>query len=187
MSVLAPMGTKALHLDGDEQLYEIVDGHRLEIPHMGALASIMASRLVFELQSFAKIHNLGQAVTETLFRLPLPKERNRRPDVAFVSFQRWPKGRREGLDENAWNVVPEVAVEVVSPSDDAEELLNKVGEYIQAGVLLVWLIYPKQSLVHAYESLTNVRGFTRSDTLDGGTVLPGFKLPLGDLFLEVSS
>src|ERR1700730_5091029 len=104
MSVLAPAGTKALRLDGDEQLYEIVDGQRLEVPHMGALASIMASRLVTELQNFGTIHDLGQATMETLFRLPLPKERNRRPDVAFVSFQRWPKGRREGLDENAWNV-----------------------------------------------------------------------------------
>jgi Uma2 family endonuclease len=117
----------------------------------------------------------------------LPKERNRRPDVAFVSFQRWPKGQREGLDENAWNVAPELAVEVVSPTGDAEELLDKVGEYFRAGVLLVWLIYLKQALVHVYESQTNVRGFTRPDTLDGGTVLPGFKLPLGDLFLEVSS
>jgi Uma2 family endonuclease len=179
MSALAPVATKALPMDGDEPLFEIVDGHRLEIPHMGALASIMASRLVIELQNYAKIHDLGQAVMETLFRLPLPNERNRRPDVAFVSFQRWPKGRREGLDENTWNVVPELAVEVVSPTNDAEELLDKVGEYFEAGVRLVWLIYPKQSLVHVYESLTNVRGFSRSETLDGGNVLPGFQLPPG--------
>jgi Uma2 family endonuclease len=183
MSVLAPSATSGSLLNGDEPLFEIIDGQRLEIPHMGALASIMASRLVTELQNYGTIHDLGQAAMETLFRLPLPKERNRRPDVAFVSFQRWPKGRREGLDENAWNVVPELAVEVVSPTDDAEELLDKVGEYFRAGVLLVWLIYPKQALVHVYESLTNVRGFTRSDTLDGGTVLPGFQLPLADLFL----
>jgi hypothetical protein len=70
MSALAPVGTKALRIDGDEALFEIIDGQRLDIPHMGVLASIMASRLVVELQNFAKIHDLGQAVMETLFRLP---------------------------------------------------------------------------------------------------------------------
>src|SRR5207249_957331 len=108
--------------------------------------------------------------------------RNRRPDVAFVTYERWPMNRPIPLTDNAWDVVPDLAVEVSSRHDLAEELVQKLTEYFQAGVRLVWVIYPKQRLVYVYESPTQVRGLTQSDELDGGTVLPGFRLPLANLF-----
>jgi Uma2 family endonuclease len=75
-----------------------------------------------------------------------------------------------------------LAVEVVSPYDLASEQMDKVVEYFRAGVQLVWVVYPEQGLVYVHESLTQVRGLTRTDSLDGGTVLPGFTLPLATLF-----
>lgn len=171
-------------VDGNDALYEIVHGQRVELPPMSAYASRIASRLGGKLNEFAEAHALGEAVVETLFRLSLPDDYNRRPDVALVSYQRWPKDRPLPEDDNAWDVVPDLAVEVVSPTDRAEDLLEKVDEYFRAGVRLVWVLYPRRRLVHVYESLTQIRGLTRTDELDGGTVLPGFRLPLATLFQE---
>jgi Uma2 family endonuclease len=66
----------------------------------------------------------------------------------------------------------------------ADEIMDKVREYFQAGVRLVWVFYPRHQLVHVYESLIAVRGLTRTDTLTCDPVLPGFRLPLTELFPE---
>ena len=170
----------------DRERYEIIDGQRVEIPPMSAFASRIASRLVVRINMFALQHNLGEAVTDTLFVLPLPKSRNRRPDGAIVSHHRWPKGQPQRIRDNAWDVVPDLAIEVVSPTDYAEDVMEKVDEYFRAGVALVWVVYPGRRLLHVYESLTRVRGLTANDDLDGGDVLPGFRLPLTDIFPEVT-
>ncbi|HEX8204273.1 MAG TPA: Uma2 family endonuclease, partial [Isosphaeraceae bacterium] len=108
----------------------------------------------------------------------------RRPDVAFVSDERWPRRRAVPEEEAAWNVIPDLAVEVVSPTDRDEAGLAKVREYFQAGVRLVWKVYPRERVVHVYESFTTIRVRTRADDLDGGEVVPGFRLPLATLFEE---
>src|SRR5439155_15268931 len=102
----------------------------------------------------------------------------------FVSFQRWAKDRSQPEQDNAWDVVPNLAAEVVSPNDIADDLMEKTIEYFQAGVQLVWVLYPRWQLVHVYESLSNIRVLARKDDLDGGAVLPGFRLPLSSLFQE---
>jgi Uma2 family endonuclease len=165
----------------DEPLFEIVDGQRVELPPMSVLASFISSLLVGELNGFAKSKPLGRAVMEILFNFPTLK-RNRRPDVAFVSFERWAKDRPVPERGNAWDVVPNLAVEVVSPTDFAEELLEKLTEYFQAGVQLVWVIYPRLRIVQVYESVSRSRLLTESEELDGGAVLPGLRLPLTSLF-----
>jgi Uma2 family endonuclease len=167
---------------GDESLYEVIDGQRVELPPMSAFAARIAFLLGTQLHTFGVSQNLGEGAVETLFRLPLVVGRNRRPDVAFVTYQRWARGRPIPPRDNAWDVVPDLAVEVISPTDVAEELMTKVQEYFQAGVRLVWVVYPLQGFVHVYEALTQIRGLTRADELDGGQVLPGFRLPLATLF-----
>src|SRR5262245_39344468 len=101
----------------DEPLYEIVNGQRMEVPPRSAYASKIASRLVRKMGGFADVGELGEVVGEVLFRLPLNPDRNRRPDVAFVSRDRWPVGRLQPPEDNAWDVVPNLAVEVISPND----------------------------------------------------------------------
>ena len=183
-TAVQPAVTSAPPANGDEVLYEIIDGRWVELPPMSFFAARIASRLVGWLIAFSRTKALGEAVMETLFHLPLPLDRNRRPDVAFVSLQRLRQAGTQPKDDNAWNVVPNLAVEVVSPNELAEDLLEKIEEYFQAGVQMVWVVYPRRQIIQVYESLTHIRGLTRTDELDGGTVLPGFRLPLATLFEE---
>lgn len=164
--------------------YEIVDGRRVELPPMSAFSSWITTRLGTKIAVFAEANNLGQTVIETLLDLDLPDQRNRRPDAAFFSRERWPATFNLSQEDNAWELVPDLAVEVISPTDVAESLIEKVEEYFKAGVRLVWVVYPRQGLVYVYESFTSVRILRRADTLDGGAVLPGFRLPLAELFPE---
>jgi Uma2 family endonuclease len=176
--------------DAGERLYEIIDGQRVEMPPMSASAGIIAAGLAEHLilHNHQQNPKLGRVFSEYLFRLPLTEKtsRNRRPDIAFVSFLRGPIDQPPSLRENAWNVVPDLAVEVISPNDLAEGQLEKILEYFQAGVRLVWVIYPIQGHFYVYQSPTQVEILTRDDTLDGGPVLPGFSLRLDPLFDLVS-
>jgi Uma2 family endonuclease len=169
----------------NESLYEIIDGQRVELPPMSAYATIVSSRLVKKLGAFADANNLAEVVGEVLFRLPLKQIRNRRPDVAVVTYQRWPKGRPIPIPDNAWDVVPDMAVEVISPHDLADEMMQRLVEYFEAGVRLVWVVYPQQRVVYVYESFNQAHIRTQADELEGGSVLPGLSLSLADLFPEV--
>jgi Uma2 family endonuclease len=105
--------------------------------------------------------------------------------VGFVSYERWPRSTPVPADEG-WPVVPDLAVEVVSPSNSAFEIKRKIREYFAAGVRLVWVVYPDETHVECYDSPTSVRILDRSQTIDGGDVLPGFQLALTDLFEDVT-
>jgi len=163
----------------DDGHYEIVDGKRVELLPMSIRASVVASHLTIRIGS--QTATSGRTVMEGLFHLALPVDRNRRPDVAFVSFDRWARDRPIG-SENAWDVVPDAAIEVISPNDLIEEVLVKLDEYFRAGVRLAWVVFPQQQLVYVYDSYTQIRVLTRADTLEGGSVIPGFRLALAELF-----
>ena len=167
----------------DRDHYEIIDGQRVELPPMSVDSQVLGSRLLRHLSNFGIAQNIGEAYAEVLFKLPLQKERNRKPDVAFVSYARWPK-YKPMPDTNAWDVLPELCVEVVSPNDTGDEIETKVDEYLLAGVSRVWVVYPRQERLYVYESASQIRRFTRADTIAGDTVLSGFELPLSELFLQ---
>ncbi len=167
--------------EDDESLYEVVDGQVVEQDAMGAYEIRLASLLLAHLETFVRAHQLGRAAQEMLFDLAPAMNRKRRPDVAFVSFQRWLKQRRIPRTE-AWEVIPNLAVEVVSPTNRVDDMLDKVVEYFQAGVEQVWVIFPSHEHVYVYASPTQVNILTRSDTLHGGAILPHFQLPLTELF-----
>ena len=133
---------------------------------------------------FLETTELGTAQHEVLFRLALPKDRNRIPDVAFTSYERWPKDRPFPFRGNARDVVPDLAVEVVSPGDLVEELLTKIDEYFRAGVRLVWIVHCNLKQVHVYRSIDDsmIRVLTEADDLDGEDVLPGFRVPVASFF-----
>jgi len=76
---------------------------------------------------------------------------------------------------------PDLAIEVLSPEDRPRHVLDKVGEYLQAGVRLVWVIDPRRGRAAIYRSLTDVREVGASDALDGEDVVPGFRCVLGDI------
>ena len=170
----------------DESLYEIVNGQRVDLPPMSAYATWIASRLHIRLGLYAEDKGLGTSVTEMLFVLDAEHNLRRRPDVAFVSTARWPLDRALPITGD-WDVVPDLAVEVISPNDVFKDVLAKVREYFHYGVQAVWVIAPEEQQVYVYDAPTHVRILTGLDELTGGEVVPGFRMPLGHLFQHVTS
>ena len=102
----------------------------------------------------------------------------RSPDVSFVAAGRFADGRPPvGFIPFA----PDLAVEVLSPSDRRGDVLEKVGEYLDAGTRLVWVIDPEKRMAVVYRSLTDIRVIAEADVLDGEDVVPGFACPLKDV------
>ncbi len=170
----------ALDFYESDARYEIVDGQRVEVSPMSTYSTVVSFEFARLLCDYGLEHEIGRAYHEVLIKLSLPRDRQRRPDVCFVSHAKWPRGSYYP-NENAWAIVPDLCVEVVSPSDRIEELYDKVREYFEAGVQLVWVVHPRHGFVQVHASLTQVRGVARTEVLDGGPVLPGFRLPLAEL------
>jgi Uma2 family endonuclease len=116
-----------------------------------------------------------------MFDLGPKVSRQRRPDVAFISYERWPKGRRIPRTP-AWPVIPDLAIEVISTNNSANEVLEKLVDYFGAQVRRVWVVHPLQATIYDYSSRTDVDILLREHTLRGGDVLPGFELALTELF-----
>lgn len=161
--------------------YEVVAGVVVEEPPLGAQSGWFASFLAQSMGYFATSNRFGRVVTEVLFVLQADPRLRRRPDIALVSRERWPLNRQVP-PAAAWDVIPDLAVEINSPTDLIADLMDKIEEYFTAGVRLVWVIYPKHRKVYAYDSPTSVRILQSGDELDGGAVLPGFRFSLAGLF-----
>lgn len=165
-------------------LYEVIDGEIVEKEPMSVKANACAAIVNLSLGVFGTTKSIGMAYPETLIQMPYPIDRDRRPDVIFVSYAKWPKGKAYP-DDRAWDIIPDLCVEVVSPTDQADNVREKVEEYFEAGIPAVWVVYPQRELVDVYETPATVhRTFRRSDTLTGSGVLSGFSLPLSELFLR---
>ncbi len=171
-------------LDEDAlKFYEVVDGQVLENPPMGAEETELAGLFAELMAPFARASRLGRVIPETLFLIDRARNLKRRPDVAFVSDSRWPLRRRVPQTE-AWDVVPDLAVEVVSETNSANSVVIKLEEYFQAGVRRVWVIYPVVGKVYVYDSAAAVRILQIGDELDDADLLPGFRVALSTLFEE---
>jgi Uma2 family endonuclease len=164
----------------EEPLYEVVHGQRVELPPMSAEATWIAGRLDQRLGPFAEDNRLGTVVPEMLFILDRETDLRRRPDVAFVSAERWPLDRNPPAVGD-WEVVPDLTIEVVSPNDDMEDVLAKVGEYFDHGVRQVWVVVPGQQQVYVYDARAVVRIVAAPADLET-PLLPGWRLPLAALF-----
>ncbi|VTU00438.1 Uncharacterized protein OS=Candidatus Entotheonella sp. TSY1 GN=ETSY1_22630 PE=4 SV=1: Uma2 [Gemmataceae bacterium] len=162
-----------------ERLFEVIKGVRVE-KSMGLIENLVAANLYSRFAPFCLANNLGWGVFETMFGFP-ESGNDRKPDVAFVSFARWPQARPIPR-VNAWPVVPELAVEVISPTDKAFDVLDKLAEYFAAGVQQVWHVYSHVEQVFVFRSPTQVRVLTRADELTGDPIIPGFRMPLAELF-----
>ncbi len=161
-----------------EEIYEVVDDQPIEWPEKGAYSQVVTSTLLMFLGPFVRNQGLGRVMAFGPFKIG---KNQRRPGVAFIPFAKWPKGRR-APNTDAWDLVPNLTVEVISIPDRAWDLIAKVREYFDAGVEAVWLIYPNLETIHVYSSYSQIEVLTREQTLDGGSVVPGFRLALDDLF-----
>ena len=163
---------------------ELVRGRLVREPRPGAEHGWLAGQLVERIGSFARERELGIAVTETGFLLSVDPPTVRGPDVAFISGETI---QEQGIPEGFWRIPPDLAVEVVSPSNTTTEIRAKVLEYMVAGTRLVWVVDPATRSVAAYRSRAEIRLLTDGDALDGADVLPGFRLGISDLFAPFRS
>jgi Uma2 family endonuclease len=181
MATVTPEQSEALtSLNEPEALYEVISGRIVE-KAVGVYECWLAAVVFRALGPYLKANPLGRAAQEMIFDLRPAVDCERRPDVAFVSFERWARDRRIP-QTRSWAVVPDLAVEIVNPSNTADEVAEKLEEYFKVGVRLVWVVYPRQLKVYAYSSPTELRVLALGDELDGGDVLPGFHLALSSLF-----
>jgi Uma2 family endonuclease len=104
----------------------------------------------------------------------------RSPDVSFVRADRLPDGQApEGFAE----FLPDLAIEIVSPTDRAPEIAEKIGEYLAHGVQTVWLVEPRNQTITVYHSMTDVMTFNATEELRGDPVLPGFSCRVQQVFI----
>lgn len=159
----------------DGRKYELVDGE-IRVSPAGSRHGEICVALVIKLGGFAKENRLGHVFdSSTGFRLPGGNVRS--PDVSFVAAGRFSGAVPIGFSD----VPPDLAVEVLSPDDSQRQVLDKVGEYLQAGVPFVWIVDPARERAAVYRSLTDVRHILREDTLDAEPVLPGFRCTLREI------
>lgn len=165
-----------LGMPKDGRKYELVDGE-IRVSPAGDRHSVVALKLGARLLAFVTDHGLGHVMgADAGFRLPGGNVRS--PDASFVSTGRFPDDRPPG---DFGDLAPDLVVEVISPGDRPRYVLDKVGEYLEAGVRLVWVIDPQRSIAVVYRSLTDVAEIAIDEDLDGGDVLPGFRCRLREL------
>ncbi|HXG13037.1 MAG TPA: Uma2 family endonuclease [Gemmataceae bacterium] len=164
-----------------KQLCELVDGVLVEKP-VGTKEGLLGGVIVQYLWNFVAPRDLGVVIPgDGPLRLWLGLVRI--PDASFVSWDRLPGG--ELPDDPIAGIVPDLAVEVLSPKNTKKEIERKLREYFQAGVRLVWIVDPKTQTAQAYTAPTKFRKIGKYQALTGGAVLPGFTLPLKDLFARL--
>jgi Uma2 family endonuclease len=165
-----------LAMPEDGRKYELVDGEIRASP-AGDRHSAVALRLGARLLAFVEEQRLGHVMgADAGFRLPSGNVRS--PDASFVAAGRFPA---DTPPEDWGRIAPDLAVEVISPGDRPRHILDKVGEYIEAGVRLVWVVDPRKAQAVVYRSLTDVREVRLDDYLEGGDVLSGFRCQLREI------
>lgn len=166
----------------DDRICELVDGILVE-KVMASYESYLGVILAYFLCRYLDKHDLG-VVLDSQGYLRLFPGRVRVPDVSFVSWRRMPN--QECPEEKIWSLAPDLAVEILSEGNTEEEMQQKLKDYFQAGSKLVWLVDPPTRSVRVYTSPRKVTLLGENDTLDGGKVLSGFKLPIKKWFARAS-
>ena len=139
----------------DDRDGEDIDGPGWE-KLTGATEVDVMSVLTIVMGYFAMMQQLGRVEVEMLFDIGGSTRHFVKPDVAFVSFERWPKSRKIP-SQNAFRVVPDLVVEVVSPSNSANEVEEKIVGYLGAGVRQIWVIYPTTGRVYIHDGSQEIR------------------------------
>jgi Uma2 family endonuclease len=173
--------------DADIRHFELDEGELIEVSPTSDIHGLIAMWLAHLILTFVKAHSLGKVfAAETGFIISTnPKTgRNtvRAPDVSFVS-----KERLVPLTGKFNPIAPDLAAQVVSPTDRAVQIRRKVDQYLQAGTRLVWIIYPDEKLIDVFQPQKPAVTFKIDDVLDGNDVLPGFTLSIRTVFAELES
>lgn len=167
----------------DKRLYELVDGVLVEKP-MGYYESWLATILIKLLGNFLDEHDLGIALGEA-GTLRLAPGLVRIPDVSFISWERFPRRR---LPKNPMpDLAPDLAVEILSAGNTEPEMARKLREYFASGTRLVWMVDPETRTARVFTSPTSFSVVPEDGELEGGDVLPGFRVSLHGWFERAGS
>ncbi len=168
----------ASHQPGETRRLEVVKGALREMTPTGGLHGVIALEIGYQILHHAKQHQLGYATSaETGFILAADPYTVRAPDVGFVARERI----SGPIPSKYFPFAPDLAVEVVSPNDTAQDIRERVLDFLKAGTRLVWVIYPESKTVDVYRP-DGVQVVAIDGALNGGDVLPGFRLALRELF-----
>jgi Uma2 family endonuclease len=162
----------------ERRLCELVEGTLVE-KALGSKESLLATEVARRLGNFVHERDLG-AVLGADGMLRLYQGLVRIPDVSYTAWERVPN--HEWPDEPVAAIVPDLAVEVISKNNTKAEIKRKLREYFLAGTRLAWVIDPKKQTATIYTSADKPRAVGKTGSLDGGALLPGFRLPLPELF-----
>jgi Uma2 family endonuclease len=160
------------------RMCELVDGVLVEKP-VGYPESSLAAWIITLLTNFAHQHDLGNVAGESGSARLMPGL-VRIPDVSFISWDRLPE--RMIPTDPILSLAPDLAAEILSPSNTKREMDMKIREYFLSGVRLVWLVDPRKRCVRVYTAPDRSRLLKEDQTLDGGEVLPGLSLPVHQIF-----
>ena len=171
-----------LRLPDDGQRHELVRGELRTMPPGGDEHGSIAGTFHVSLGPYVRAHKLGRTyIADTGYRLTTDPDTVRAPDVAFVRRERVEStGRLRGYREGS----PDLVVEVISPDDLYTEVDEKVAEYLEHGARLVFVVNPRRRTVARHRPGEPVCTLTEHDVLDGEDVVPGWSLPVRDLFEE---
>ena len=162
-------------LENDLEGYEYVKGELVQMAPPSMEHGEISINIIRYLDMHVYKHQLGRLYTaETTFQLD---DRLVKPDIAFVSIERLPENRRKGSP-----VPPDLAIEIVSPSDKHYDVTEKALAYLRSGTRLVWVIEPVAKTVMIYRSETDFTVLNYEDTLTGEEVVKGFSCPVAQLF-----
>jgi len=161
--------------------HELEGGRLIRMAPASSKPSIVAMRAGSRLSSFVEAYRLGVCGgADWGFRLWENPDTVRAPDVGFVSAERIPA---EGIPAGYWPGAPDLAIEVISPSNRLAEVLKKVSEYLTAGTRLVWVLYPEERIAVIYRATGTTEIAGETGTLSGEDVVPGFALALTDIWV----
>ena len=169
-----------LRLSTTGRRYELVKGKLFEMPLAGGRHGSAAMRIGALMGAYARANQLGEVfAAETGFVLRRDPDTVRAPDASFITRDRLPEGE---LPVGYLEIIPDLAVEVVSPSDTPSEVRDKVGDWLRAGTRLVWVIDPATRSATVYRSMDDFETLSESDELAGAEVVPGFTGSIQELF-----
>ncbi|HYF50661.1 MAG TPA: Uma2 family endonuclease [Planctomycetota bacterium] len=160
---------------------ELVNGELVSMSPAGGRHGKISWMITRHLGDFIERKNIGGEIfiADTGFLLRQNPDTVRAPDAMYYSSQRLPT---DGIPAGYIPVAPDWALEVVSPNDSFTDVSTKAQEYIAAGVRLVWVVDPESRRAYVFRPNADVQSLSESDALDGKDVLPGFALPLSQVF-----
>ncbi len=163
--------------------YELVDGILVEL-NVSALSSWVGGQLFRRVDVFSSEKDLGLAWPAESGLLCFPRSPNtvRKPDTYFVRKHRLPA---DWQSQGFLRVVPDLIGEVVSPGDLAYEVEERITEFLEAGVKLIWIVDPQNRTARVHRADGTSAWLKEDGVLDGEDLLPGFRLPLKELFPPV--